>query len=41
MPKNGAIVGSCAAAGFEYCNQLFAIEKDLQQLTPEERKIQR
>lgn len=41
MPKNGAVEGSAAAVGFEYCNRLFSIEKDLQQLTPEERKIQR
>ncbi|MBU7008864.1 transposase [Peptococcaceae bacterium DYL19] len=40
MPK-GVAVGSTAAIGFEYCNKLFAIEKDLEQLTPEERKIQR
>jgi len=40
MPK-GAAIGSAAAVGFEYCNRLFAIEKDLEQLTPEERKIQR
>ena len=41
MPKNGAIVGSAAAVGFEYCNKLFSIEKDLEQLTPEKRKILR
>jgi transposase len=40
MPKNEC-VGSSAAIGFEYCNRLFAIEKDLVQLTQEERKIQR
>ena len=40
MPK-GVAIGSTAAVGFEYCNQLFAIEKDLEQLTPAERKIQR
>jgi len=27
--------------GFDYCNQLFSIERDLAQLTPEERKLQR
>jgi len=41
MPKNGAVEGSTAAVGFEYCNQLFSIEKELEQLPPEERKIQR
>lgn len=41
MPKNGAVVGSTAAVGFDYCNQLFSIERDLAQLTPEERKLQR
>lgn len=40
MPK-GVTIGSTAAIGFEYCNKLFAIEKDLEQFTPEERKIQR
>jgi len=40
MPK-GVAIGSTAAVGFEYCNQLFAIEKDLEQLTSAERKIQR
>jgi len=40
MPK-GVVIGSTAAVGFEYCNRLFAIEKDLEQLTPAERKIQR
>jgi len=41
MPKNGTVEGSTAAVGFEYCNRLFAIEKDLVNLTPEQRKIQR
>lgn len=41
MPKNGLVKGSTAAVGFEYCNQLFSIERDLEQLTPENRKIQR
>jgi transposase len=41
MPKNGSVEGSKAAVGFDYCNQLFSIEKDLAQLTPEERKLQR
>lgn len=40
-PKDGAIEGSTAAVGFEYCNRLFAIEKDLVKLTPEQRKILR
>ena len=26
--------------GFDYCNQLFSIERDLEQLTPEKRKLQ-
>lgn len=41
MPRNGDKTGSTAAVGFEYCNQLFSIEKELVQLTPEERKKQR
>jgi len=41
MPKNGTIEDSSAAVGFDYCNKLFSIEKDLIQLTPEQRKIQR
>ena len=41
MPKNGLVKGSTAAVGFDYCNQLFSIERDLEQLTPENRKIQR
>jgi len=41
MPKSGSVEGSTAAVGFEYCNQLFSIEQELQQLTPEKRKIQR
>ncbi|GAB6173081.1 hypothetical protein JCM15765_25590 [Paradesulfitobacterium aromaticivorans] len=41
MPKSGAALGSAAAVGFEYCNQLFAIERDLEQLSPEKRKLQR
>lgn len=41
MPKSGDIAGSTAAVGFDYCNQLFSIEKELVKLTPEERKIQR
>lgn len=40
MPK-GVAIGSTAAVGFEYCNRLFAIEKELEKLTPEERKNQR
>lgn len=41
MPKNGDVIGSAAAIGFEYCNKLFAIEKDLAELSHEERKAQR
>lgn len=41
MPKDGDKVGSTAAVGFEYCNQLFSIERDLVPLNQEERKIQR
>lgn len=26
--------------GFDYCNQLFSIERDFEQLTPENRKLQ-
>lgn len=41
MPRDGTVEGSVAAVGFEYCNKLFAIEKDLENLTPEERMNQR
>lgn len=41
LTKSGDIQGSAAAVGFDYCNQLFAIEKDLTELTPEERKLKR
>jgi len=41
MPKSGSLKDSAATVGFEYCNKLFAIEKDLEQLSPEKRKIQR
>ena len=41
MPKSGTVEGSAAAVGFEYCNQLFTIERDLEQLSPEKRKLQR
>lgn len=41
MPKNGVIEGSNAAIGFDYCNQLFSIEKELEQLPPDGRKLQR
>ncbi|MTV51068.1 IS66 family transposase [Heliobacillus mobilis] len=40
MPKK-AVEDSAATIGFEYCNQLFAIEKELAKLTPEERKEKR
>ncbi|MCW2279185.1 IS66 family transposase [Heliophilum fasciatum] len=40
MPKNETI-GSAAAVGFTYCNQLFSIEKEIASLTPEERQYQR
>ncbi len=39
MPKNAE--GSIAAVGFDYCNKLFAIEKEIKELTPQERKKQR
>ena len=41
LPRSGDIRGSTAAIGFEYCNQLFAIEKDLSKITPEKRKLKR
>lgn len=41
MPRDGPVEGSAAAAGFGYCNQLFALEKGLKKLTPDERKLQR
>ena len=41
LPKNGDTNSSIAAVGFDYCNQLFSIEKELEQLTPEERKLKR
>jgi hypothetical protein len=33
MPKGQKLEGSAAAVGFEYCNRLFAIEKELQELS--------
>lgn len=39
MPKNAE--DSTAAVGFDYCNKLFDIEKNLKDLTSEERKLQR
>ena len=41
MPRTGDKSGSTAAVGFDYCNQLFSIEKELKELNPEERKKQR
>lgn len=41
MPRNGDKAGSTAAIGFDYCNQLFAIEDRLKDLTPEERRAKR
>lgn len=41
IPKNGAFKGSSAAVVFNYWNQLFSLEKEFVQLTPEEWKIQR
>ncbi|AQS58044.1 IS66 family transposase [Desulforamulus ferrireducens] len=41
MPKKGAIEGSAAAIGFQYCNRLFDIEAELENLTADERKKQR
>ncbi|HHW07284.1 MAG TPA: IS66 family transposase, partial [Clostridia bacterium] len=41
MPRTGDKSGSSAAIGFDYCNQLFAIEEQLKDLPPEERKKKR
>ncbi|MBM7866646.1 transposase [Heliobacterium gestii] len=41
MPRKESLEGSAAAVGFEYCNQLFSIERELEPLSPEERKNQR
>ena len=41
MPRTGDKSGSTAAVGFDYCNRLFSIEKELKELNPEERKKQR
>ena len=41
LPRNGDVNGSTAAIGFDYCNQLFSIERELEMLTPEERKFKR
>ena len=41
MPKTDCIVGSSAAIGFDYCNKLFAIEKELNTLSAIERHIER
>ena len=41
MPKTDCIVGSSAAKGYEYCNTLFAIEKEISSLSANERHIER
>ena len=41
MPKTDCIVGSSAAKGYEYCNKLFAIEKEISSLSANERHIER
>lgn len=41
MPRDGPLEGSAAAQGFEYCNRLFAIERELAELNPRERKQKR
>lgn len=41
MPRGGNLEGSAAAEGFEYCNRLFDIERELEELNPEERKLKR
>ena len=41
MPRGGNLEGSAAAKGFEYCNRLFDIERELEKLNPEERKLKR
>lgn len=41
MPRAGPLEDSAAAQGFEYCNRLFAIEKELAELKPGERKRKR
>jgi len=41
LPKGADIVGSKAAIGFEYCNKLFAMEKEWADLTVDEREKRR
>jgi transposase len=41
MPKSGATQGSAATIGFDYCNKLFEIERDIKDMSPEQRKLQR
>ena len=41
MPRGGNIEGSAAAVGFDYCNRLFDIEKELEGLSAEERREKR
>ncbi|WP_291299550.1 IS66 family transposase [Desulfosporosinus sp. BICA1-9] len=41
MPKSGPLQESTAAVGFDYCNQLFTIDRELDQLSPDKRQLQR
>ena len=41
MPKGEAGQKSLAAKGYRFCNRLFALERELENLTDEERQIQR
>ena len=41
MPKGATVRNSKAAQGYEFCNRLFAVERELENLPAEERRIRR
>ena len=41
MPKNATLENSMAAKGLDFCSRLFAVEQELKDLHPEERRKQR
>jgi hypothetical protein len=41
MPKGEAVQKSLAAQGYRFCNRLFALERKLEDLKDEERRLQR
>lgn len=41
MPKGATVLNSKAALGYEFCNRLFAVERELDALPDEERRLRR